>query len=121
MHQAKLYNTLGCGEDNQLQITHMKTLMWGRDMIFYGVCVSTTGKSKLFQLESIDCREVKWQVFSHHQLNIAVPFPTTDIVSFKIGQSHHRKSATLLTDHFGLTWNYQTLNLQHGDVVSELI
>ena len=27
--------------------------------------------------------------------------------SFKIGQSQHRKSATILTDHFGLTWNYK--------------
>jgi len=94
--------------------------MWGRDMIFDGICIPTDGESIVFQLESVDCREVKWQLFSHHQLDTPIAYPTTDVVSFKIGQSHHRKPATVLTDHFGLTWNYQTLNLHYKEMVIEL-
>jgi hypothetical protein len=120
MHKAMLTNALGCGEDSELQFTHMETLMWGRDMLFDGLCIPAVGNPISFQLESIDCRKVTWQLFSHHQLDIPIPFPITDVVSFKIGQSQHRKSATVLTDHFGLTWNYKTLNLRYGDVLIEL-
>lgn len=120
MHQAMILSALGSADDSQLQFRQMTTLMWGRDMILAGVCRSTDNKSIVFQLESIDCRKVTWQLFSHHQLENPVAFPVTDVVSFKIGQSHHRKSATVLTDHFGLTWNYRTLNLRYGDVLIEL-
>jgi len=115
-----LTTALGCDSGSQLQFIDMATLMWGRDMIFDAVCIPIDGKSVSFQLESVDCRKVTWQLFSHHQLDHPVAFPTTDVVSFKIGQSHHRKSATVLTDHFGLTWNYKTLKLRVGDVVIEL-
>jgi len=120
MHQPVIREALGCTEDSQLQFTNMTLIMWGRDMIFDGLCVPEQGQPISFQLESIDCREVKWQLFTHHQLDHPIAFPTTAIVSFKIGQSHHRKPATILTDHFGLTWNYKTLNLRYGDVVIEL-
>jgi len=115
-----LTNALGCTEGSQLQFTNMTTLMWGRDMILDGICIPTEGKSVVFQLESVDCRKVTWQLFSHHQLDVPLAFPATEVVSFKIGQSHHRKSATVLTDHFGLTWNYKTLNLRAGGIVIEL-
>lgn len=122
MHQAMIRGALGCADDSQLRLNNIQTLMWGRDMIFGGLCVMAEGESNplKFQLKSVDCREVKWQLFSHHHLDEPIPFPITDIVSFKIGQSHHRKSATLLTDHFGLTWNYRMLNLCYGEVVIEL-
>jgi len=120
MHQTMIFKALGCADDSQLQFTQMRTLMWGRDMIFDGICIPTDGESIVFQLESVDCREVKWQLFSHHQLDTPIAYPTTDVVSFKIGQSHHRKPATVLTDHFGLTWNYQTLNLHYKEMVIEL-
>ena len=120
MHQAMIFNALGCEADSQLRFRQMTTLMWGRDMIFDGDCITQAGKSIAFQLESIDCREVKWQIFSHHQLDTPIPYPNTEVVSFKIGQSHHRKSAALLTDHFGLTWNYKMLNLRYGGVLIEL-
>ena len=120
MHRVLIHNALGCPDDNLLTLTHLTLQMWGRDMVFDGVCVPTQGESVKFQLESIDCREVKWQLFSHHHLDQPVPFPTTDIVSFKIGQSNHRKSATLLTDHFGLTWNYNILSLRYMGTIVEL-
>lgn len=120
MHQGMIRAALGCADDSQLQLTNMTLRMWGRDMILEGLCVPEQGTPMPFQLESIDCREVKWQLFTHHHLDEPVAFPTTDVVSFKIGQSHHRKSATTLTDHFGLTWNYKTLNLRYASVVIEL-
>ena len=120
MHQPMIRSALGCAEDSLLQLTGLTMLMWGRDMVLDGLCVPDVGTPLKFQLESIDCREMKWQLFTHHHLDEPIAFPTTDVVSLKIGQSHHRKSATTLTDHFGLTWNYKTLNLRYGSVVIEL-
>lgn len=120
MHQGMIRSILGCAEDSTLQLTGMTLLMWGRDMLIDGLCVPADGNPVSFQLESLDCRETKWQLFTHHHLDTPIAFPTTDVVSFKIGQSHHRKSATVLTDHFGLTWNYKTLNLRYASVVIEL-
>lgn len=113
-------SALGCAENSQLQFTNLTLQMWGRDMILDGLCIPEKGQPLDFILESIDCREVKWQLFTHHQMDTPVAFPTTDIVSLKIGQSHHRKSASTLTDHFGLTWNYKTLNLHYGSIVIPL-
>ncbi len=120
MHQPMIRSALGCADDSLLQFTNLTMQMWGRNMIIDALCVPENGNPLAFQLESIDCREAKWQLFSHHNHNDPIAFPTTDVVSFKIGQSHHRKSATVLTDHFGLTWNYHTLNLRYGGIVIPL-
>lgn len=113
-------SALGCADNSLLQLTDLSLQMWGRNMIISGQCIPQTGTPQPFKLESIDCRETKWQLFSHHAHNDPIDFPTTDIVSLKMGQSHHRKSASILTDHFGLTWNYETLNLRYGEIVIEL-
>lgn len=118
MHQAMIRTLLGCADDSLLKFTDMTFVMWGRDMILQGECEGQPVQP--FQLHTIDCREMKWQLFSHHHMETPVSFPTTEVVSFKIGQSHHRKSAVVLTEHFGLTWNYKTLHLKFGTVSIEL-
>lgn len=120
MHKPIICAKLDCPDDSLLQFTNMTLLMWGRDMILEGLCLPIQADPIKFKLESIDCREMKWQLFTHHHPEEPAPFVITDVVSFKIGQSHHRKPATVLTDHFGLTWNYKTLNLRYGSVVDEL-
>lgn len=115
MHQSMITNALGCAEGSLLHITGMSALMWGRNLIFQGRCETLE-----FQLQSYDIREAKWQLFSHHHMENPLPYPQTEIVSFKIGQTHQRKPATILTEHFGLTWTYGRLVLVGNGVEIEL-
>jgi hypothetical protein len=115
MHQILITGALGCADGSLLHITNQTALMWGRDLIFYGICERVE-----FQLQSYDIREAKWQLFSHHHMDDPIAYPQTEIVSFKIGQTHQRKPATMLTEHFGLTWTYGRLVLVGNGVEIEL-
>ena len=90
-------------------------VMWGRDLHFSGVADTMP-----FHLHFLDCRETRWQIYSHLQDESKPAFPPTELVNFKLGRTQHRSPAHLLTEHFGLSLVYGELELHYADAVVQI-
>ena len=106
MDRHDLLTLLDLESDKAVHIRGMKLIMWGQHLIFE--CVTDDLK---FELHLSDCRELKWQVYTHQVSDLA--FPPTPLVNFLVGQGRHRKPCYLLTEHFGLTVLYGKLYAWH--------
>lgn len=110
MQHFPLQTALMVDHDTVIQLTALKMIMWGRELHFSG----TAGKMS-FELYFRDCREMRWQIYSHLQDENNPAFPPTNLANFKLGRNQHRSPAHLLTEHFGLSLVYGALELHYAD------
>lgn len=114
MQQASdpILDSLSLPETSIIRFVSLQQVMWGRDMYFHCEVDEIT-----FELRFVDCRESRWQIYTHIRDENKPAFPPTDLVNIKIGRNQHRSPAHLLTEHFGLSLVYGDLYLVHGDKV----
>jgi hypothetical protein len=93
-------------------LTHLDLVLWGQGLYFHALAHSIP-----FELRFVDCREVRWQLYTHMQHSTALPFPATELANLRVGRSQQRSPAQLLTEHFGLTLFYGSLQLVHAGQV----
>lgn len=90
-----------------ITITSLVMRQWGRDLIF--ACEAQDNVA--FTVTFSDCREMKWQLYTHMQ-DDEVNFPRTAWVNFRMGRSMHRSPAHILTEHFGLSLVYGEIKVK---------
>lgn len=115
MDQYVILDTLGLKPPTPIQFTNLMMGVWGRDLKFMAQAGTTQ-----FGLHFLDCRETRWQLYTHNQHDDNPPFPITELVNFKQGRGQHRSPAHLLSDHFGVSIVYGALQLVVGDTVHSL-
>ncbi|MEO1286882.1 MAG: hypothetical protein AAFV93_03880 [Chloroflexota bacterium] len=113
MEQQQLLHALQLPPTSQIYLTEMLWRGWGRDVEFR--CIVNHYR---FGLHFLDCRETRWQLYSHMQHPDNPPFPQTELANFKIGRDQHRSPAHLLTEHFGLSVVYGGLELHHEEQIT---
>jgi hypothetical protein len=128
----KLFTALGLPTDSRLMINRLDTLGWGHVLHFQCVALHPDADAAdtldaahaetatPLTLHFDDCRELRWQLYTHALRVSETPFPRTEVINFSIGQSRHRKPALLLSDHFGLTVVYNTLEILNNDTTIRL-
>jgi hypothetical protein len=96
------------------QFTHLRLHNWGQTLTFTLVAADQT-----FQLRLLDCREARWQWYSHVQVTGEPAFPPSTIVTLRSGQDRHRKPLQVLTDFFALSVTYGQLQFipQNPEIV----
>ena len=115
MQHLPLHTALNLEPSATIQLTALEMVMWGRELHFSG-----HADMMPFELRFLDCRELRWQLYSHLQDENNPVFPPTELVNFKIGRTQHRSPAHLLTEHFGLSLVYGELALHYADEVIQL-
>lgn len=110
MEDNPILSRLNLQQDTAIQLTGLTLRMWGRDLYF-----SCQAESSQFELVFTDCREMRWQLYTHIQDDENPAFPPSELVNLKIGRSQHRSPAHLLTGHFGLSLVYGELRLVYNE------
>ena len=112
MDRRKIIEVLGLVPGGGFSITDMQMVQWGRDIIFeceYLTASVTAGPDEPVQFRLIfsDCREIKYRVYAHisaHETGSVATF--ADVVEMVLGQSNHRKDASILTNCFSISITY---------------
>ena len=100
--------TLGVAPGTPLHLTRLDLLLWGQELHFEGLAA----ESLRFRLRLIDCREARWQWYTHMQPEGRPAFPPAEIVDLHLGRDQHRSPLRLLTDYFGLTVSYGQFQIE---------
>lgn len=113
MDRQKIADALGLSPGTSLYLTKLDFLAWGNNLHFEAIA----GEDRAFALQFRDCREWKWQTYTHMD-SAGASFPRTELVNFRLGRSQHRSPAHLLTEHFGLSLLYgEVLVIQDGEAI----
>ena len=106
MDRIHILEQLALPPTTPITITGLTMRQWGRDMIF-----SCEANNINFTVTFADCREMKWQLYTHIQEDDA-NFPRSTWVNFRMGRSQHRSPAHMLTEHFGLSLVYGEIQVK---------
>lgn len=110
MDRQKIADALGIQAGTPLYLTALNLRMWGHTLHFD----ASAGEDVPFALVFDDCREWRWQTYTHIESGDAA-FPRTELVNFRLGRGQHRSPAHLLTGYFGLSLFYgEVLLLRAG-------
>lgn len=117
MDQLRLTEALSLPNATPLYFTALEMLLWGRGLYFSCEALLDDESLYPFVLQLDDCREMRWQIYTHLPSDNPISFPRTHLASLKLGRDQHRSPLHLLTDHFGLSLMYGALSLRVGDEV----
>lgn len=109
MQDNPIHAVLNLPDKAIIRFLSLQMIMWGRNTHF-----SCEADATQFELHFIDCREMRWQLYTHMQDEANPAFPPTELANIKIGRNQHRSPAHLLTEHFGLSLIYGELHLVHN-------
>lgn len=115
MDQYVILEILKLKPPTVIQFHKLELGIWGRDLKFMAQANEID-----FGCYFLECRETRWQHYSHKQHADNPAFPITELANFKQGRDQHRSPAHLLTDHFGLSVVYGKLQIVVGDVIYDL-
>ena len=99
--QNKISEALNLPPGESIYLEGLQLVVWGQDMIFNGHYGDTP-----FTLTLTDCRELRWQLYSHMRPDERTPFPHAALVNLSLGKDQHRQPLHMLTDYFGLSVSY---------------
>jgi hypothetical protein len=118
MDRQKLVDKLGLVPGGGLSITDIQMVEWGRYLVFS--CRYRTAPLNAppddpvdFDLVFHDCREIKYRVYAHisaHEQGLVSR--TADVAELSLGHGNHRRDASILTNHFGVTISYGELVIE---------
>ena len=106
MDKHRLLEPLGISLESIIYFHHLELVLWGRSLDFTCQTETESGNKRTFSLVFVDCREVRWQHYSHIALDDTLKFPKTELINFHMGRDQHRSPCKLLTEHFGLSLFY---------------
>ena len=113
MQRSKILTALKLVPNATIQLHGLELFAWGRDLNFLCDALIPAQDPHPFILSFQDCRDTRWQVYTHQEATIA--FPPAELISFAIGRSMHRSPARLLTEYFGLSLFYGDLLVKQGE------
>lgn len=116
MDRAKLSDMLGARPGGMFHVKHVHLGGWGSHLEL--ACEYETGDQKAmipFRLMLEDCRDMQWRVYAHLRHPEDQTLPTATVVNLRLGTDGHRKPLHVLTDFFGLTVTYGTMQLTRGE------
>lgn len=115
-----LHTALKLPDDTPITITGVQHHVWGQQLTFR--CHTTTPQKGLiaFTLRFEDCREQRWQLYTHMQSPTNIAFPECTLVDIRLGRNQHRSPAHMLTDYFGLSLVYGTATIIKDEIVQTL-
>ena len=119
MDKVRILQALSLPETGIIKLTHLDMLLWGRALHFHA-SVDGEDTAVRFEIDFEDCRELRWQVYSHLQSATPQAFPASELMNFQIGRSQQRSPARLLTEYFGISLFYGGLHLVHNEQVTAL-
>jgi hypothetical protein len=120
MDKFRILDALHLSPDSTIVMQHLEWVMWGQ-CLFFGAFVHLPDKQPIsFQLRFSDCREMKWQLYTHMQHPANPAFPPSELVNFRMGRSQHRSPAHLLTEHFGLSLFYGAIHIVQDEQIITL-
>lgn len=111
MDKTRILTVLSLPVDSVITFTQLDTVLWGQSLHFHAEAKLPSDDVMTFELRFIDCREMRWKIYTHMQDSDVTAFPPTELVNFRIGRDQHRSPANLLTDHFGLSLFYGRLEI----------
>jgi hypothetical protein len=117
LDKARILDSLSVAATTTIKLTHLDAILWGQGLHFHALAQPLTGDNIAFELRFLDCREMRWQIYTHIQHPDSIAFPATELVNFRIGRSQHRSPANLLTEHFGLSLFYGRIQVVRGEQV----
>lgn len=94
----------------EILLVDMSWLLWGQTLSFTCRYQGETPFTFIWQFE--DCREMRWQQYSHNRPATPTAFPPSELVSLRVGKGKHRKPAQLLTVYFGLSLLYGEMTIR---------
>ncbi|NWF69039.1 MAG: hypothetical protein HXY40_08130 [Chloroflexi bacterium] len=97
-----IYQALGVESASPLWLSALRIGDWGRILLLEGDC----GEIR-FTLIFSDCREQRWRSYAHEQA-----VESNRLVDFAPGRDQQRAPAQLLSEHFGLSVWYGTLEVR---------
>ncbi len=126
MDKSKIIEALALVPGGGFTITDIQMVQWGRDLVlecaYQTVSLNAPPDAPVyFDLIFHDCREIRYKVYAHigaHEQNQVTP--TADVVEVSLGQGNHRRDASLLTNHFGVTISYGSLSIEKDDHIYEM-
>jgi hypothetical protein len=113
--KARILDSLSLPESTSITLTHLDLVLWGQGLHFHALAQPLAGTIIAFELHFLDCRDMRWQIYTHNQHPDSPAFPATELVNFRMGRSEHRSPAHLLTEHFGLSLFYGQLEIVSGE------
>ena len=116
MDKIRLSEMLGVQGSGVFQVKAIALDGWGSSLTLDCFYEATAPASITpFKLRLQDCRELQWRVYAHLKHPEDQTLPTATLVNLRLGSDNHRKPLHVLTDFFGLTVNYGTLQVEkHG-------
>jgi hypothetical protein len=113
MDKLKISELLGAHPYGAFWIKDIHLFSWGNEVVFE--CLYEPGAPAEpipFQLVLHDCRDIQWRVYAHLKPPDDRALPATSMVNVHLGTGDHRKPLHMLTDSFGITVSYQTLQIE---------
>lgn len=110
MDRLLITQALGLPPDTSLIITELSAHQWGQTLRFNGVAHADAQQIP-FTLIFEDCRELRWQRYTHLDRPDGPVFPPTALVGLRLGRGQHRKPLHMLCEHFACILTYDTLHL----------
>ena len=120
MDKVRILQALTLPETGIIKLTHLDMLLWGRALHFHASVDASDTAAVRFEIHFEDCRELRWQVYSHLQSPSPQAFPASELMNFQLGRSQQRSPARLLTEHFGIVLFYGSLHLVHNEQIISL-
>lgn len=121
MDRIQILRVCALPDESTITITALKTSLWGQRLTFHCHAISPDETMPLvFEAHFLDCREMKWQTYSHMVQDEDSAFPPTAWLNFRIGRSAHRRPAHLLTEHFGFSVVYGEFHIVEKGIVTIL-
>ncbi|QPC83887.1 hypothetical protein G4Y79_05775 [Phototrophicus methaneseepsis] len=109
-----LLTTLHLADETPITMTSLDVLSWGRHLTFTCEARPLEADPVPFSLTLKDCRDMRWQIYTHQQADERLTMPPTLLVSYRLGRDQHRSPAHILTEHFALSVFYGELIIQQG-------
>lgn len=110
MDKPRILSALNLPPTTAILVRSLEMVMWGRNLLFF--CEANHIE---FELHFKDCREMRWQIYTHMQHDKNPAFPPTQLANCALGRGQHRSPAHLLTEHFGLSLVYGEVYLLRDD------
>ena len=113
MDKIRLSEMLGLPSPGTFQVQTIALDGWGSSLTLNCLYESISpALVTAFILRLTDCRELQWRVYAHLKHPEDQTLPTATLVNLRLGSDNHRKPLHMLTDFFGLTVSYGTLNVE---------
>ncbi|MFW5691076.1 MAG: hypothetical protein ACOCXZ_01135 [Chloroflexota bacterium] len=126
MDRNRIINQLGLVPDGGLSVVDIQMVEWGRDLLLG--CIYRTipedgppDAPVHFNIIFKECREIRYRVYAHIGMHEHGSIPAeADVAELILGQANHRKDASVLTNLFGLTISYGSIQLEMNDTLVTL-